>query len=61
MAFSTGEIIATPTAEQPFEVVFTTAGEVVDRWPVSSLLEGERQIAVVLRSLRKLAEDEGFV
>lgn len=61
MAFSTGEIVATPEGPMPFKIVFATAGRVTAEWPVESQSEGERQIVAVLRQLRRIAEEEGYV
>jgi hypothetical protein len=61
MAFSTGEVLATPGGSQPFKVIFTTDGKVTAEWPVASEGDGEKQIVEVLKGLKKIAVDEGFL
>lgn len=61
MAFSTGEIVETPDDEQPFKVVFSMGSEIIGEWPVSSRAEGEKQIIEVLKGLKKVAQDQGYL
>ena len=52
MAYVTGEIVPTPSDDEPFKAIISIGGKIVSEWPVSSVVEGERQIIESLRNLQ---------
>ena len=61
MAYSTGEVVATPSEKVPYKVVFKLGETVLSEWPVGSISEGESQIFTVLTSLLEKARAEGYL
>ena len=51
MALFTGEVVPNPSGLLPYKIVFKRDGVVVSEWPVSSIAEGEAQVADALRSV----------
>jgi hypothetical protein len=49
----TGEVVPTPSGLLPYRVVFKRNGDMLSEWPVSSVAEGEKQIALAFRSIGK--------
>lgn len=48
----TSEVAANPSGVLPYKVVFRRDDAVLSEWPVSSIAEGESQIAEALRAIR---------
>jgi hypothetical protein len=53
MTFLTGDVVPNPSGLLPYKIVFKREGVTVSEWPVSSIAEGEAQIADALRSVGK--------
>jgi hypothetical protein len=51
MALFTGEVVPNPSGLLPYKVVFKRGDAVASEWPVSTIAEGEAQIAEALRSI----------
>jgi hypothetical protein len=51
MAFFSCEVVSNPSGLLPYKVVFKRHGSVLGEWPVSSIAEGEAQIAAAFRSI----------
>jgi hypothetical protein len=51
MAFFSCEVVPNPSGVLPYKVVFKRHGSVLGEWPVSSIAEGEAQIAAALGSV----------
>jgi hypothetical protein len=58
MAFFTCEAVPNPGGLLPYKVVFKRHGSVLGEWPVSSITEGEAQIAAALRSIGDLVPED---
>jgi hypothetical protein len=54
MAFLNGEVVPNPSGLLPYKIVFKRDGVVVSEWPVSSIAEGEAQVAEALRSIENI-------
>jgi len=58
MAFFTCEVVPNPSGLLPYKVVFKRHGAVLGEWPVSSIAEGETQIAAAVRSIADLVPED---
>jgi hypothetical protein len=58
MAFFTCEVAPNPGGLLPYKVVFKRHGSVLGEWPVSSIAEGEAQIAAARRSIGDLVPED---
>jgi len=53
MAYTTGEIIATPEEYFPFKVIFRNAGKMISEEGVTSRSAGDKLVARVLPTLHE--------
>ena len=51
MDFASGEVVRTPGSAAPFCAIFRVHDEVLFRWPVHSISEGEIRISAALNFL----------
>jgi hypothetical protein len=58
MAFFTCEVVPNPSGLLPYKVIFKRHGSMLGVWPVSSIAEGEAQIAAALRSIGDLVPED---
>ena len=58
MALFIYEVVPNPSGLLPYKVVFKSHGVVLGEWPVSSIAEGEAQIARALRSIKDLIPED---
>jgi hypothetical protein len=59
MAFFTCEVVPNPSGLLPHKVVFKHLRSVLGEWPVSSIAEGEAQIAAALRAIGDVVPENG--
>jgi len=50
--FASGEVVSTPDAPMPFCAIFRVHDDILFRWPVHSIEEGEVRISAALAFLR---------
>ena len=58
MAFFRCEVVPNPSGLQAYKIVFKRLGAVLGEWPVSSIAEGEAQIAAALRSIGDVVPED---
>jgi len=58
MAFFACEVVPNPSGLLPYKVVFKRHGAVLGEWPVSSIAEGDTQIATAVRSIADLVPED---
>jgi hypothetical protein len=58
MAFFTCEVVPNPRGVLPYKVIFKHLRSVLGEWPVSSIAEGEAQIAAALRAIRDVVIED---
>ena len=49
--FASGEVVSTPDGAAPYCAIFRVHGEILFRWPVQSIGEGETRIGAALNFL----------
>jgi hypothetical protein len=58
MAFFSCEVVLNPNGLLPYKVVFKRLGSVLGEWLVSSIAEGEAQIAAALGSVGDVVPED---
>ena len=58
MAFFTCEVVPNPSGLLPHKVVFKHLRSVLGEWPVSSVAEGQAQIAAALRAIGDVVPED---
>jgi hypothetical protein len=58
MAFFRFEVVPNPSGLLAYKVVFNRHGAVLGEWRVSSIAEGEAQIAAALRSIEDAVPED---
>jgi hypothetical protein len=58
MAFFTCEVVPNQSGVLPYKVVFKHLRSVLGEWPVSSVAEGQAQIAAALRAIGDVVPED---